>query len=259
MYDEYGWIVHHDRLTGKILDAGDSCFLMSIQAILYGYYYDKAINQGRSLDAAVYKRRALELYQKCYERNFMRHPTINNTSFDMMVGWDYFAARWKWCAPPAFEHRPSAYWSGRHRAPWMYSPFAVMAELLFRIVFPVTGYRFYTSHLLALKAAVCAELHGDLAVLGLFRQWILRIEKKMGYKNAFMRRLALMLIPADALIPWGNNIVEWEYQRNRAFKEIYRRQYTVITHTVFHHEDIPDVENPRPLLFVEQFLEVVNG
>lgn len=261
MYDKYGWIIHFDRFTCHDLDVGDSCFFMGIQAVLYGFWYDKMINCGKTLEAAVFKRRALDLYEKCAEVNFMRHPTINDTSYDMMAPWDYFCARWEWVPAPPYEYRPSAYWTGRHRGAWMYDPLIVMATLLFRAAFPITGRRCYMSHLLALRAAACYYLTGDLAVLRLFRWWVTCVEKKLGYPNAFFRRLALMLIPKESLARWGDGIVEWEYQRDRALKEVYKRQYTIYTHTEFHQESIPGAGFPesRLMTFAEQFGEVANG
>jgi len=288
MYDKHGWLVHRDVVTNQPCFQGDACFHMGLQAMLYCMIAEKSEGEGDREKAELCWARAWELWVKCEEYDFIRHPLFvgdkNSTSFDMMVIWDFVCSKYypntlakgyeaycksekyrfylrvarttkqkaclakalvetkqtlrEWYRPP-FHYRKSKYWSGRHRAAWMFRPATVVAEGLYRLAVPPVMHKYYQGHLFMLRAATTYENTKSRAVLWFMRRLTKRIEKITETANPFFRWLARLPQGDKPLwINWGQESTEWMFQRDVRLKAHYKELYG--DRIEFHKEETPN-------------------
>ena len=276
MYDKYGWLVHRDVVTNKPCFMGDACFHMGLQAMLYCMLAEKSEAEGNQEKAELCWAWAWELWVKCEEYDFIRHPLFkddeNSTSFDMMVIWDFVVSKWPvegfkywnpqshkggycvtkntassprniWRRPP-FHYRKSKYWSGRHRARWMFWPVTVVAEGLFRLAFPPVMHKYYQGHIFMLRAATTYENTRSRAVLWFMRRFTKRVEKITETANPFFRWLARLPQGDRPLwINWGQECTGWMFQRDVRLKPHYKELYG--DRIEFHKEEVPNGVKPN--------------
>jgi len=254
-YDEFGWIVNVDKETRIAKDRGDSCFFMALQTLNFILQYQ--ITKSR-----ISYEKAKILYEKVKEWDFIRHPSVkrfgdsyynNQTSYDMMMLWDYIASRYGEYGfdYPPFHYRKSKFLSGRFRNPLMYLlpiGFVVLLVLMFvlhlrslaeRLFF---GKKFHKLHILMVYLAVIYERTKSLMFLRCYRKLVKQIEEILGYEHHFFRYLAHL--PIDKSWKPEHNCWEWVYQRDLRFG-CHPYRYLI----EFHEEDGKDLS--------EQFIEYV--
>ena len=247
-----GWLLFLDVVTGLPWGHGDACFHMGLQAMNYCMLAEKSEAEGNWEKANLCWNKAWQLWLNCRRADFIRHPTwkddANATSFDMMVIWDFVCSKWPstkhinqlWWRP-LFHYRNSKYWSGRHRAPWMFWPAVVVAEGLARLIYPPVMHRYFQGHIFMLKAATTYENTRSRLVLSVMRRFTKRIETITGGANPFFRWLArLPQHPKPLWINWGQECTEWMFQRDIRLKKHYEELYG--SRIAFHKEEMPNGE-----------------
>jgi len=216
-YDEFGWIVNIDKSTHLPRDYGDSCFFMGLQALNW------------LLRNQIFK--ATSLYERVAEFDFIRHPLVKNygsgyfknqTSFDMMLIWDYLAIRFKLFPQPPFHYRPSKFFLGKHRHPILYSKlalfFSIVLTFLLRKIpnnlfdFLFCRKRFHKLHLTFLYLATVAEKFFSTTLFLQLQKLTEKIESIIGYEHAFFRFLSRK--PINNPPRPKHNCHEWVYQRD---------------------------------------------
>lgn len=270
MYDKHGWIVFRDVVSNQPCARGDACFHMGLQAMNYCMLAEKSEAEGNKEKADLCWNKAWQLWLNCMRVDFIRHPTwkdrANSTSFDMMVIWDFVVSKWPvngfwldlqdertyWWRP-TFHYRKSKYWSGQHRARWMFWPIVVVAEGLVRLAIPPVMHRYFQGHIFMLKAATTYENTKNRTVLGVMRRFTKRIEKITNGGNPFYRWLARMSQDRwPKWINWGQECTEWMFQRDVRLKKHYEELYG--SRIEFHKEEMP---NGEKLYMHSQFLRLL--
>jgi len=216
-YDEFGWIVNINKETKLPKDYGDSCFFMGLQCLNW------------ILRNQIFK--ATLLYERVAEYDFIRHPTVKNpnsgyfknqTSFDMMLIWDWLSIRFGLFPQPPFHYRPSKFFLGKHRHPILYSKLALYFSIiltfllrkipnkLFDLLF--CGKKFHKLHLLFLYLSTVAEKFFSTTLFFQLQKLTDKIEKILNYEHAFFRFLSRK--PIMNPIKPKHNCHEWIYQRD---------------------------------------------
>ncbi|GEM_PF-5799215 len=259
-YDNYSFAVNWSKKTGQALDKGDSCFFMGLQAMnfcLRGQFS-----------------KARDLYLKCKEIDFYRHPdiykeaqgkpvTYNGTSFDMMVIWDYVCTKWPQVgARPSFHTRQSAFWDGRYRANWMFSAATVKPQIDYAMDHPYLGDDFFRNHLLMLKIGTSLALKEDASLRAKAGDYLKFLEEKTKVNgkvipNLFFRYILGVSITTNNINTcynyWfpqgytGNSVCEWIFQRDPKVIDLYRSRNA---DTQFHFEKV----DGKKLTLSEQFI-----
>lgn len=236
MFDKYGFIVNKDLKSGQICDYGDSTFFMGLQALNY------------ILSGQISK--AKKLYELCRQIDFLRHPLVldsnnsyykskNQTSYDMLLIWDWLCSRYNKLFPnePEYHYRNSKFFWGKHRNKLMYNfMIGTIVLLTFIPIFILFKKyflkKFHKVHLMMLyfatvyekkildlikKHSKCGEFIKKCKkinnYLKLARFLIKLIEKSLNYEHHFFRFLFYMKYENLNPIP-RHNQAEWIYQRN---------------------------------------------
>lgn len=251
-YDEYGWIVNFDVETQTFRDRGDSCFFMGLQALNF-------ILADR-IDLAK------KLYAKVKECDFVRHPSVldkekakgywkNQTSFDMMLIWDYIAYRfgeYGFC-PPKFHYRRSKFFWGKFRNPILYNK--TIGNIFLSILLFLWKFRkireyykenYHKLHLLILYLGTIFEKNKDDFFLYRLQDFVENIEKEYGYVNPFFRFLIYKGVEKKYYKPI-HNCCEWAYQRERWYCKYTRNDI------IFHQEKCEVDGEEKSLDLAEQF------
>lgn len=229
-YDEYGWIVNYDLKNKVFVDKGDSCFFMGLQAL--NFILAKRVDL------------AFKLYERVRKYDFVRHPTVldksddyyeNQTSFDMMLIWDYIAARYSdlgFRCPP-YRYRKSKYFLGKFRNPLIYVRFCGIIVLLvlkylmrFKKTVEYFKNNYYKLHLCMLYFGVVLEKTKSKFFKNLFRSFVNEVESKFGYINVFFRFLVGDEVYVGKPV---HNSCEWVYQRY--FDDCLERKKDIQFHT----------------------------
>jgi hypothetical protein len=251
-YDEFGWIVNIEKDTQLPRDCGDSCFFMGLQAL--NFILQNQINKAKML------------YERVKEWDFIRHPSVkhigsgyynNQTSYDMMVVWDYIASRYSVFGfdYPPFHYRKSKFLTGRFRHPLMYFlpvGFLVLFMLLIVLGFKKLaekwffGKRFNKLHILMIYLAIVYERTKNIYFLKYYRRLVRMIEGYLSYEHYFFRYLAHLPIMRS----WRprRNCWEWVFQRDLRFG-CHPKNYLI----QFHCEKV----NGKELDLSEQFYEFI--
>ena len=274
MRDKHGWLVNLDVVTNKPWGHGDACFHMGIQAMNYCMLAEKSEREGNKEKADLCWNKAYELWRACEDADFIRHPLLvgdkNSTSFDMMVIWDFVVSKWRYCKGvplhegsaqtcnykwhrPEFHYRKSKYWSGRHRAKWMFWPVVVVAEGLVRLAIPPVMHRYFQGHIFMLKAATTYENTKSRIVLDVMRRFTKRIEKITRTANPFFRWLSGSSQHYwPKWINWGQGITWWMFQRDARLRNYFKKLYG--SRIEFHKEEM---SNGEKLCANAQFLRLL--
>lgn len=252
-YDEYGWILNWDIKNQCFKDRGDSCFFMGLQTLCF-------LLQNKEDEAK-------ELYYRVKKYDFVRHPSVlqketakgywkNQTSYDMLVIWDYLANRFKylgWLEEPPYHYRRSRYFWGKFRNPLMY--LLPLGYLVLKIFSFLLNFRFfrkqflyehYRVHLVMLYFGVVLEKSNSMKFLRNLRKLVKKIEEYSGFENHFFRFIARMDI-RDFWKP-QHNCWEWVYQRNIILGCNERKD-----DVIFHYEKIEVDGKVKELDMSEQF------
>ena len=254
-YDEKGFVVNWSKSTNLAKDQGDSCFFMGLQAL------DFCLNKQYS--------KALALYKKCEKIDFYRHPSFykKDTSFDMMVIWDYVALKFPQSGikRPAFHYRVSQYWDGRYRENWMFSASTVKPQVDYMKSHVSLGEDFYKNDLLMLKIGTSLALKNDASLRSKAGDYLKTLEEKTKVNgkiipNLFFRYILGAPISNDNInacfnywFPQGSNgnaICEWIFQRDPKSIDLYRNRNA---DTQFHFE----IVNGKKMTLSEQFIEAI--
>jgi len=256
MYDNFGFIVNQNRVTGNTESIGDSCFFMGWQAFLF---------------CLVGKfREAHKLYAKCAKIDFYRHPLLmkdrNGTSFDMMIMWDLVILLFPdvkspqgrvWQRPPKHK-RQSKFWDGRlANRDLLYLPVVVNAQLDFMRWRKSLGDDYYKNNLIMVRGMISYLMHRKESTLRKIRRLTKVLEGKTNLPdgttigNPFFNWLCfgkgnlgdVKLYKAW----WGVGSCELSFQRDPTWRDEYRKRYVNID---FHREVI----SGKRLTFCQQFI-----
>lgn len=251
MYDKYGWIVNYDKVNKCVKDRGDSCFFMGLQALCF-------LLQNKP-------DKARELYERVKKYDFIRHPSIledrhsdyykkNQTSYDMMVIWDYVANRFKTFGiqEPPYHYRKSKFFWGRHRNRLMYCRiFGIIAGWIMKLILK-TPFRdkflmeHFKIHLFMLYLGTVYEKTKSKTVLKLLRSITKLCYHYLHYPNHFFYFISHMT-PDEPWMRPIDNCHEWVYQRNLNLGCNKRHE-----EVEYHHEEV-DINGKIKLDLSNQF------
>ena len=193
------FVVNKDA-GGRPVDQGDSTFLTGIQAHVLAL-------QGRYDDARLLQNGPRKI-------NYYRHPTLldRGTSIDMLLPWFLNAATWpKVFDAPDFGPRKYEFWPPL--GSWMFWPATLRVELALN---PRGHGRYYTNHLLMLRAATTYRRTMDRTLLAAMRRYVKRVEGLTAINGEPWPNTWFDYLCDNERRPtaWVDNAHEWPYQRD---------------------------------------------